>query len=526
MGQCSIDSTSQLSLLPDNVTSLQLQFTIKGLTLGGGGGAVLPSLPMLQTLTIDMLNIASIQADAFSNLPDLTSLVLINTDIYRPLQKTLAENAFRGLSSLTVLQAPDTGVAHLTPASFSGLSSLCTLDLSHNLLGTLPDGIFMNTNLTSLDLSHNQLSTLTTTTLQGLTHLQTLDLSHNAITALPAGAFTDLISLETLKISQNPLRVLQSSNFQGLLSLTMLYLNDDEMSRIPSGLLTGIPRLESLDLNNNHIISIEDGAFSHLSSLKFLKLYDNPLQALTSATFIGLRSLGFLDLHNTGLVRVEPATFTPMSQLTNLHMDGGNLTYISPGSLQGLQQLRVLTLHDNQLSSLEEGLLSGQDRINHLDLSGNPWHCDCQLAWIHPWMLARRQDFILYHSDTTSCATPHNTTGTQLTDFLDTEYPICVPPTYPPTIASKAILAAYILPPILLVLLVVIMIGFYCRHKKYRYWAPNAEAHSRSTRSTVHYDLSNHGVAMTWQELEGTQIVAPARVTRPGTTLNSTICIT
>ena len=536
LGECTIDTISQLSSLPDNVASLRLHFTISELVLGGGGTA-LPSLPMLRSLTMDMLNIASIQADACVNLPDLITLLLINTDMYRPhLEKTLGENAFRGLTSLTSLQARDTGVAHLTPNSFSGLSSLDTLDLSNNLLALLPDSIFGDTNLTSLDLSRNQLPTVNTTTLQGLTQLRTLDLSNNVISTLPVGAFTDLISLETLTISHNPLRALEPGTFQGLLLLNILDLADDQLTTIPSGVLTDMPSLESLDLYDNQIISIEDGAFSKLSSLKFLKLYDNPLQMLTNATFIGLTSLNYLNLRYIGLVRVEPGTFTPIPQLNVLHMEDSNLTYMAPGSLQGLQHLTVLTLHNNQLSSLEEGLLSGLDGINLLDLSGNPWHCDCQLVWLHAWIQARGQNFNLYHADTTTCATPDNTTGTQLTDFLAAEYPICVPltsspttspstsppktspptsppitspSTSPPTTPSSevhmaGILAGCILLAVLLVLLMAIIL--YCRQKKYAFWAPtmNVAPDAKtmrliSMRSRVEQDTqsmdSNHNQA-------------------------------
>ena len=55
-----------------------------------------------------------------------------------------------------------------------------------------------------------------------------------------------------------------------------------------------------------------------------------------------------------------------------------------------LVNLTDLQLGDNQLQTVTEGVFSVEtkNRLRHLDLSGNPFVCDCNLLWFRNWYVS------------------------------------------------------------------------------------------------------------------------------------------
>ncbi|KAI3635913.1 hypothetical protein MIR68_006051 [Amoeboaphelidium protococcarum] len=85
-------------------------------------------------------------------------------------------------------------------------SSLTVLDLSHNHVAVLPDGVGLLRNLRRLHLSHNKLNTLPVG-IGSLSDLDLLDVSNNLLFELPQ-ALSNLSNLVFLDISHNKLKTL------------------------------------------------------------------------------------------------------------------------------------------------------------------------------------------------------------------------------------------------------------------------------------------------------------------------------
>ncbi|XP_021573944.1 chondroadherin-like protein [Carlito syrichta] len=71
--------------------------------------------------------------------------------------------------------------------------------------------------------------------------------------------------------------------------------------------------------------------------------------------------------------------------LQHLFLNSSGLEQISPGAFSGLSpRLQSLHLQKNQLRTLPA--LPSLSQLELIDLSGNPFHCDCQLLPLHRWL--------------------------------------------------------------------------------------------------------------------------------------------
>ena len=117
----------------------------------------------------------------------------------------------------------------------------------HIVIGRCFKGI---TNLVELDLSFNLLQTIPKLALEDCKYLMTLSLRGNPITRVPQDAFKTLIELKTLDLSQCQLAKIDSGSFQLLTNLHWLRLDNNRLENLqpetdfPSG-------LNEISLHNN-----------------------------------------------------------------------------------------------------------------------------------------------------------------------------------------------------------------------------------------------------------------------------------
>jgi len=259
----------------------------------------------------------------------------------------------------------------------------------------------------------------------GLTDLRILDLSYNELTSLPEKIFNGLSVLSKLNLEMNRLQDIHIDVFVStphLDSLRLGYNTALGKSFMKSAdFLTVVlqKNLNYLALNNMSITTFPDYPFSLASQLRHLSLADNPIKIIEKYP----ASLDTLNLSGIEVDVILPGVFIYYPKLKNLHLDRLiHLISVREKAFEGLESLEVLTMENCiQLHAFDERAFGGPESVavplkrlslsrsglhtlssktlvplkrtlEDLALDGNPWRCDCKLAWI------RQINFSLEHT--------------------------------------------------------------------------------------------------------------------------------
>lgn len=147
------------------------------------------------------------------------------------------------------------------------------IDLSGNNIQILPREVFHRSGLINLQrvyLRNCRIGQIDDVAFHGLTNLIELDLSHNLLTSIPSGTFHDIPFLRDLIISNNPIQKIETFAFQALHGLVKLDVSNCELQTISPNAFDGIDMLESLKINGNRLTELRLHTVETLSSLSRL----------------------------------------------------------------------------------------------------------------------------------------------------------------------------------------------------------------------------------------------------------------
>lgn len=460
---------------------------------------VFGSMPHLQWLDLRSNRLREVGWDAFRDTKRMQVLLLagneleqLHADTFRTLQQLrvvdLSDNLLRNLpdglffsDGLEKLEIRNNalGRAPLSALSYGAAGTLHDLDLSGNQIASLPNGEMLGRfrSLRTLDLSHNRLLQLEEGVFSPLIRLTELDLSHNSdirtepdLRAL-AGIEDQLDDLRLDNTSLSGLRQMPLSN------LKKLSVADNSLPGIPPELLVNMSRLRDFDLSGNDLTSIPV-LISKLPVLRRLSLARNPLTQIGNASLperlaeLDLRSLPRLEhvdddaicgefngddirilkcgawphlaIHIDGCDglrelevhvnsqddKLDQALDGSMSlpvKLRGMTFSGRALKEIKSKSLRGLlSHTLTLRLYNTSVSKIEHAIFEQLDDsvrdikvdighentelrdlsnpntasrpglprkvfLSELKLAGHPRTCTCDLGWIETWLRKRRQ---------------------------------------------------------------------------------------------------------------------------------------
>nr|QNQ79666.1 toll-like receptor [Anadara sativa] len=309
---------------------------------------------------------------------------------------------------------------------FTSLPKLSSLDLSHNNIHKLFNGMFMKNSLITLDMSFNNISEVESESFRGLVALETLHLNHNNIRTLPSTVFELLSNLKELDISYNNLVKFDDMKIPASLSLINLNtnniqefpnsfngsyvsevdLNGNSITSLPLLRLKGINNIKGLNLARNALKIIEENAFNDASSLQNLNLENNELNLIFSRDIFkganslshlnladnkistvdnifdieSLRNLKVLNIKKNDIVQIKSLSSNVTSdiKIESILLSECKIKYIAD-AFRGLKKLKLVDLNKNDIQTFPT-FLSNPNAV--YNLTENPIICACNMSWL------------------------------------------------------------------------------------------------------------------------------------------------
>lgn len=236
-----------------------------------------------------------------------TNIVRIDPSLY-----TFEKDYGRRLRSLQLVGVKLTSLPDQVGHSLPGLE---TLNISNNLLTTLPDAVVHLTSLTRLSVLGNRLESLPDR-IGLLCSLKRIELSNNKLRYLP-DSFAALTQMERLDLESNCIRLLPE-NLHYMSRLVSINVNRNELIRIPR-CLHRLRSLKSFSANNN-ILSYITSLVCKSKSIEELRLCRNRITILPEriGELVSLRELA-LDFNSLSYL---PMSFYMLTNLTTLRVEG------------------------------------------------------------------------------------------------------------------------------------------------------------------------------------------------------------
>ncbi|XP_035450412.2 leucine-rich repeat neuronal protein 3-like [Spodoptera frugiperda] len=316
---------------------------------------------------------------------------------------------------------------HSSPLLTSNV--LVELILNDNVITHIDVDSFQLPELKRLDLSNNLLEFIDKDTFKGVKKLEYLNLANNRFTTFTKLMFHRLSNLNEIILDNNNLGpVLRNSNLFdrsgfGLTDkIKSLSISGINLNQVPDNFFVDAYDMRQLIISNNNISQM----FEIPMTLEYLDLSDNPITAIFSEDFANLVALKVLKLNNLQIQTVSESTFEYLPALKTLELERNrNLTSFSKLAF-GREPLvdadnfalERLSLKGSRVSKLDEDLLTPFGVLTELDLQGNPWNCDCQIAWVKQLQIPEELN------DHLRCATPRNLFNARIFD-LKPKYFLC-----------------------------------------------------------------------------------------------------
>lgn len=360
-------------------------------------------------------------------------------------------------TQLTILDISYNKIVDLGSKNFENNVEMIHLNLTHNFLKSLDKDTFVGLKrLVDLNLSNNEITNINVQTFKDLSLLERLDLSNNKLVTFEPETFDPLSSLKMLSLKNNSILDIPSANLAFIIHLEYLDLSDNLIEQVTKHGIPSLKELKHLDLNNNIIENVNQLGFHNLPTLRHLDLSDNNMTSIPTSALAKLSNLSHLYLSGNFFQNITSLSFQSLFLLKHLHLsrlyelekidsrafvDNINLQKIwmnenvkvrevPPRLFHGNPKLTNIYIRNNALETLEASHFP-IDRLQELEISGNPFVCNCSLLWL--WKLGRESEINSKNSENKTtllkidyedmkCAAPLHLKGVLFVQIPESEY--------------------------------------------------------------------------------------------------------
>lgn len=428
----------------------------------------------LTGINLTVNQISTISSDAFADFPKLNLLDLS----YNPIPVLQIQACLKGMTS-AVLRSLFLGsmkIASLPENFFQTFfnKTFKKVDLQNNTLK-----LFNNTDfapfwkLDVLDLLGNQISDVSMTVVTGISslileqnHFQGFpDLClHRSSATGEAGESSAFWQLRSIYMVSNPVRKIDPAVLRGQCLPHLLKLdlsNSLYLETLQDNFIADLPRLSTLMLNSlKSLKRYEPKAFnsSSLTTLSLTQnrrldkdvlrvnetfLYSTALEELgIKDTVVHLKERDFaillqplktlqkLSLEKIRMSSLQPGLLSKLPNLQYLLFAGNGMTERQLGrALENVTSLKTLNVQANNINLLTEDTLplALRENLTTLDLSINPFACNCEILWFRRWLdemyNSKKMTIVSWRTgprDQYWCATPDSRKRESLASYYPT----------------------------------------------------------------------------------------------------------
>ncbi len=320
--------------IPDSVIDLDLSFNdLKNLDES-----------LLENKGLEILNLQHCKLKKFPlELGKLTSLYSVNLS-HNQLKRIPEGFISDSLNHLKLVNC----LLNRLDISGQSLPKLNSLDASSNQIQSIADSVCELPDLRDINISRNEISHISPS-IHKWKKLETLNLSHNQLDHLP-DQIGDLETLKHLNLSYNYLGELNTSVYN-LKNLEVLDLTKNHVSQIHSG-IESLKKLRNLQIHQCGMIFLSD-EISQLENLEQLVMGYNWIKKFPE--FENLKKLKFLDISGSKELRNPDEEILKIRNLPNLGAISLTNTPIStlPLSLKELPKLTRINMRGTLISKEE-----------------------------------------------------------------------------------------------------------------------------------------------------------------------------